>query len=73
MSRGITFYDELHRSLFGPALNLSTKEALKVYGLLYGVRNYRERIGFLIDESNLGWSANKKVGRCLQVGRYVSV
>jgi len=43
--------------------NLTTKEALKVYSLLYGVRNYRERVSFLIDEFDLGWLANKKVGQ----------
>jgi ABC-2 type transport system ATP-binding protein len=43
--------------------NLTTKEALKVYSLLYGVRNYRERVSFLIDEFELGWLADKKVGQ----------
>lgn len=43
--------------------NLTTKEALKVYSLLYGVRNYRERVRFLIDEFDLGWLADKKVGQ----------
>ncbi len=43
--------------------NLTTKEALTVYALLYGVRNYRERAGFLIDEFGLGWLANNKVGQ----------
>ncbi|UCD22758.1 MAG: ABC transporter ATP-binding protein [Chloroflexota bacterium] len=43
--------------------NLTTKEALTVYALLYGVRNYRERAGFLIDEFDLGWLANNKVGQ----------
>jgi ABC-2 type transport system ATP-binding protein len=43
--------------------NLTTREALKVYSLLYGVRNYRERVSFLIDEFDLGWLANKKVGQ----------
>ncbi len=43
--------------------NLTTREALKVYSLLYGVRNYRERVGFLIDEFDLGWLADKKVGQ----------
>jgi len=43
--------------------NLTTKEALTVYSLLYGVRNYRERVSFLIDEFDLGWLANKKVGQ----------
>jgi len=43
--------------------NLTTKEALTVYSLLYGVRNYRERVSFLINEFDLGWLANKKVGQ----------
>jgi len=43
--------------------NLTTKEALKVYSLLYGIRNYRERVSFLIDEFELGWLADKKVGQ----------
>ena len=43
--------------------NLTTKEALTVFSLLYGVRNYRERVSFLIDEFDLGWLANKKVGQ----------
>jgi ABC-2 type transport system ATP-binding protein len=43
--------------------NLTTKEALKVYSLLYGVSNYRERVSFLVDEFELGWLANKKVGQ----------
>jgi ABC-2 type transport system ATP-binding protein len=43
--------------------NLTTKEALTVYSLLYGVRNYRERVSLLIDEFDLGWLANKKVGQ----------
>jgi len=43
--------------------NLTTREALKVYSLLYGIRKYRERVSFLIDEFDLGWLANKKVGQ----------
>ena len=43
--------------------NLTTKEALTVFSLLYGVRNYRERVSFLIDEFELGQLADKKVGR----------
>jgi ABC-2 type transport system ATP-binding protein len=43
--------------------NLTTKEALMVYSLLYGVRNYRERVSFLVDEFELGWLADKKVGQ----------
>lgn len=43
--------------------NLTTKEALKVYSLLYGIHNYRERVSSLIDEFELGWLADKKVGQ----------
>jgi ABC-2 type transport system ATP-binding protein len=43
--------------------NLTTKEALKVYSLLYGVSDYRERVSFLVDEFELGWLADKKVGQ----------
>ena len=43
--------------------NLTTKEALKVYALLYGIHNYRERVRSLIDEFELGWLADKKVGQ----------
>jgi ABC-2 type transport system ATP-binding protein len=43
--------------------NLTTREALKVYSLLYGVRNYRKRVSFLIAEFDLGWMADKKVGQ----------
>ena len=43
--------------------NLTTKEALTVFSLLYGIQHYRERVSFLIDEFDLGWLANKKVGQ----------
>jgi len=43
--------------------NLTTKEALKVYSLLYGIHNHRERVSSLIDEFELGWLADKKVGQ----------
>jgi ABC-2 type transport system ATP-binding protein len=43
--------------------NLTTREALVAYSLLYGIRNYRERASSLIDEFDLGWLANKKVGQ----------
>jgi ABC-2 type transport system ATP-binding protein len=43
--------------------NLTVKEALTVFSLLYGVRNYRERVSFLIDEFELGQLSDKKVGR----------
>ncbi len=34
-----------------------------MYSLLYGVRKYKERVSFLIDEFDLGWLADKKVGQ----------
>ena len=43
--------------------NLTTKEALTVFSLLYGVKNYKERVKFLIDEFDLGQLADKKIGR----------
>jgi ABC-2 type transport system ATP-binding protein len=43
-----------------------------VYSLLYGVRNCRERVSFLIDEFDLGWLANKKVGQ-LSSGEQVRI
>ena len=43
--------------------NLTTREALKVYSLLYGVRDYGERVSFLVEEFELGWLADKKVGQ----------
>lgn len=43
--------------------NLTTKEALTVFALLYGVKNYRERTEALIDEFELGQLAAKKIGR----------
>jgi ABC-2 type transport system ATP-binding protein len=43
--------------------NLTPKEALTVFSLLYGVRDYKERVKFLIDEFDLGQLADKKVGR----------
>ena len=43
--------------------NLTTKEALTVFALLYGIRDYKERVKFLIDEFDLGQLADKKIGR----------
>lgn len=43
--------------------NLTTKEALTVFALLYGVRDYKGRVRFLIDEFDLDQLADKKIGR----------
>ncbi len=43
--------------------NLTPREALTVFSLLYGVRNYRERAKSLVDEFNLGELVNKKIGQ----------
>lgn len=43
--------------------NLTPREALTVFSLLYGVRNYRERVKSLVDEFNLGELVNKKIGQ----------
>jgi ABC-2 type transport system ATP-binding protein len=43
--------------------NLTTREALTVFSLLYGVRDYQERVKFLIGEFDLGQLTDKKIGR----------
>jgi ABC-2 type transport system ATP-binding protein len=43
--------------------NLTPKEALTVFALLYGVRSYKKRVKFLIDEFDLNQLADKKIGR----------
>jgi ABC-2 type transport system ATP-binding protein len=43
--------------------NLTPREALTVFSLLYGVRNYRERVKSLVDEFDLGELVNKKIGQ----------
>ncbi|MHC1578393.1 MAG: ABC transporter ATP-binding protein [Dehalococcoidia bacterium] len=43
--------------------NLTIREALTVFALLYGVKNYKERVRFLIDEFELGQFGDKKIGR----------
>jgi ABC-2 type transport system ATP-binding protein len=43
--------------------NLTTKEALTVFALIYGVRDYRSKVKLLIDEFDLGLLADKKIGR----------
>jgi ABC-2 type transport system ATP-binding protein len=43
--------------------NLTTREALTVFALLYGVRDYKKRVKFLIDEFDLNKLADKKIGR----------
>jgi ABC-2 type transport system ATP-binding protein len=43
--------------------NLTTREALTVFALLYGIKDYKERVRFLIDEFELSQLATKKIGR----------
>jgi ABC-2 type transport system ATP-binding protein len=43
--------------------NLTTKEALIVFALLYGVPDYKGRVKFLIDDFDLNKLADKKIGR----------
>jgi ABC-2 type transport system ATP-binding protein len=43
--------------------NLTTREALTVFALLYGIKDYKERVRFLIDEFELSQLASKKIGR----------
>ena len=43
--------------------NLTPKEGLTVFALLYGVRDYKERAKFLLDEFDLAGLANKKIGQ----------
>jgi ABC-2 type transport system ATP-binding protein len=43
--------------------NLTTREALTVFALLYGVRDYKRKVRFLIDDFDLSKLADKKIGR----------
>ena len=43
--------------------NLTPREGLAVFSMLYGVRNYKERVSSLLDEFNLGELADKKIGK----------
>jgi ABC-2 type transport system ATP-binding protein len=43
--------------------NLTTKEALTVFALLYGIKNHKEKVRFLISEFDLDRLADKKIGR----------
>jgi len=43
--------------------NLTPKEGLTVFSLLYGVRDYKERVKFLLDEFDLAGLVNKKIGQ----------
>jgi ABC-2 type transport system ATP-binding protein len=43
--------------------NLTPKEGLTVFSLLYGVRDYKERVKFLLDEFDLTRLVNKKIGQ----------
>jgi len=43
--------------------NLTPKEGLTVFSLLYGVRDYKEKVKFLLDEFDLAGLVNKKIGQ----------
>ena len=43
--------------------NLTPKEGLTVFSLLYGVRDYKEKVKFLLDEFDLVGLVNKKIGQ----------
>jgi ABC-2 type transport system ATP-binding protein len=43
--------------------NLTPREGLTVFSLLYGVRNHKERVALLLDEFNLMELVNKKIGQ----------
>lgn len=43
--------------------NLTPREGLTVFALLYGVRNHKERVALLLDEFNLMELVNKKIGQ----------
>jgi ABC-type multidrug transport system ATPase subunit len=56
--------------------NLTSKEGLTVISLFYGVRDYKEKVKFLIDEFDLDGLVNKKIGQlysgeqiCLRVAQ----
>lgn len=43
--------------------NLTPKEGLTVFSLLYGVRNYKEKVKFLLEEFDLSELVDKKIGQ----------
>lgn len=43
--------------------NLTPKEGLTVFSLLYGVGNYKEKVKFLLEEFGLSKLADKKIGQ----------
>jgi len=43
--------------------NLTPREGLKVFSLLYGVRNHKERVSALLEEFNLMELVDKKIGQ----------
>ena len=43
--------------------NLTPKEALTVFSLLYGIRDYKEKVKFLLDEFDLAGLVNKRIGQ----------
>jgi len=43
--------------------NLTPKEALTVFSLLYGIRDYKGKVKFLLDEFHLAGLVNKRIGQ----------
>ena len=43
--------------------NLTPREALTVFSLLYGIRDYKEKVKFLLDEFDLAGLVNKRIGQ----------
>lgn len=43
--------------------NLTPKEGLTVFAFLYGVRNYKQKVKFLLDEFRLSELVSKKIGQ----------
>ena len=43
--------------------NLTPKESLTVFSLLYGVRDYKEKVKFLLEEFDLAGLVNKRIGQ----------
>ena len=43
--------------------NLNPKEGLTVFSLLYGVRDYKEKVKFLLDEFDLASFVNRRIGQ----------
>jgi len=43
--------------------NLTSREGLTVFAFLYGVRNHKQKVEFLLDEFGLSELVNKKIGQ----------